>query len=101
VVEVGRRGGLPPEPLDEGRIGGELGEQDLDGHRPVEELVAREEDLGHATAAEAAVQLVSAVEDLGALRRHARESLEDCCRAAEIGQEGAKGQVAGHLVDSR
>ena len=66
VVEVGGRGGLPPEPLDERLVGGELREQDLHGDRAVEQLVPGEEHLGHAAAPEAAVQLVATVEDGGA-----------------------------------
>ena len=40
VVEVGGGLRLAPEPLDERRVGGELGEQHLDRDRPVEQLVA-------------------------------------------------------------
>ena len=50
VVEVGGGRGLPAEALDEGRVRGELGEQHLDGDGPVEQLVAGQEDLGHAAA---------------------------------------------------
>ena len=71
VVEVGGRRGLPPEPLDERRVGGELGEQHLHGDGPVEQLVAGEEHLGHAAAPEAPVQLVATVEDGGARVGHA------------------------------
>jgi hypothetical protein len=65
VVEVGRRAGLPPEALDEGAVGGELGEEDLEGHGPVEQQVAGEIDLGHAAAGEVPHDLVAAGEDLG------------------------------------
>jgi hypothetical protein len=61
--EVGGGGGLAAEALDEVRVGGVLGEQDLDGHGPVEQAIAREEDVGHAASTEAAVDLVAIVED--------------------------------------
>ena len=79
VVEVGGRRGLPPEALHEGGVGGELGEQDLHGDGPVEQLVAGEEHLGHAAAAEPAVQLVAAVEDGGPGVRHAGLRLVRAC----------------------
>ena len=63
VVEVGGGLGLPAEALDERRVGGELGEQDLDRDRAVEQLVTREEHLGHAAAGDRAVELVAPVED--------------------------------------
>ena len=65
VVEVGRGLGLPAEALDEGGVGGELGEQHLDRHGPVEHLVARQEDLGHAAPGDPSVQLVATVEHDG------------------------------------
>ena len=65
VVEVGGGLGLAPEPGHEVGVVGVLGEQDLDRDRPVELQVAGEEHLGHAALAEAAVQLVAAVEDGG------------------------------------
>ena len=71
VVQVGGRRGLPTEPLDEGWVGGELGEQHLHGDRSVEQLVASEEDLGHAAPPELPVQLVATVEDCGSRFRHA------------------------------
>jgi len=49
VVEHRRVLGLAAEPLDQRLIPSELGEQHLHRHRSVEELVAREEDLGHAS----------------------------------------------------
>jgi hypothetical protein len=75
VVEVGGGRGLPPEALDEGRVRGELGEHGLDGHGPVEQLVAREGHLRHAAPPDAAVQLVTAAEHGGTLARHAEGSL--------------------------
>ena len=47
VVEVGGGLGLPPEPLHEGRVAGELGEQHLERDAAVEELVVGQVDLGH------------------------------------------------------
>ena len=59
------RGGLrlAAEPLDEVGVGGELGEQHLDRHRPVEQAVAGEEHVGHAAAPDALLDLVAVVED--------------------------------------
>ena len=62
VVQVGGALRLTAEPLDEARIGGELREQHLDGDGAVEQLIAGEEDVGHAAARDAAVQLVATVE---------------------------------------
>ena len=58
--EVGRRLRLPPEPLDEGAVHGELGEQDLEGDGPVELAVHGAVHLGHATASDQVGRLVSA-----------------------------------------
>ena len=63
MVQVRRSLGLAADPLDERRVGRVLGEQHLDGDRPVEELVARQEHLGHATSRDASVELVSPAED--------------------------------------
>jgi hypothetical protein len=63
VVQVGRGLGLTAEAGHERRVGGELREQDLDGHQAIEQAVAREVDLGHAAAAHPAVQFVASVED--------------------------------------
>ena len=65
VVQVGGGLRLAAEAGDEGGVVGELGEQHLDRHRPVELEVAGEEHLGHAAPPESAVQLVAAVEDGG------------------------------------
>ena len=62
VGQVGRRLGLAAEPLDEVRIGGELGEQHLDRHQTIEQQVAREEDVGHAAASDALLDFVAVVE---------------------------------------
>ena len=63
VIQVGRGLRLPPEALDERGVGGEVGEQDLDRHRPIEQAITSEEDIGHPTAREASLELVPAVED--------------------------------------
>ena len=70
MVEVGGGLRLAAEPLDEGRVGGELGEQHLDRDRTVEQQVAGEEHVGHAAAPDAALQLVALVEDSGVGLRH-------------------------------
>jgi hypothetical protein len=63
MVEVGRGLRLAAETLDEVRVDGELGEQHLDGHRPVEQLVARQEHVGHAAAPDALFEFVAVVEN--------------------------------------
>ena len=63
MVEVGGRLGFAAEPLDEVRVGGELGEQHLDGHRAIEQQVACQEDVGHSAAPDALLDLVAVVED--------------------------------------
>ena len=63
VIEVGGRPRLAPETLDEGAVGGELGEQDLEGDGAVEEEVAGQEHLGHAAARDLLFDLVPGVED--------------------------------------
>ncbi len=63
VVEVGRRLRLAAEALDEVRVDGELGEQHLDRHRPVEQQVARQEHVGHAAAPDALLDFVAVVEN--------------------------------------
>src|SRR6202034_3193791 len=65
--EVRRGLCLPTEPLDEGPGGGELGEQNLEGDRAVEQPVSRPVDLGHAAAGDAVGELVAVGEDLGDL----------------------------------
>ena len=63
--EVGRRLGLPAEPLHEGPVDGELGEQDLEGDRPVELAVHGPVDLRHAAAGDQVGQLVAPRVDAG------------------------------------
>ena len=62
VVEVGGGLRLPAETLHEARVVGELREQDLDRHLPVERSVSGQVDVGHAAPRDAAQQLVTAVE---------------------------------------
>ena len=65
-VRVGQVGGrlcLAAEPLDEVGVGGELGEQHLDGDLAVEQQVARREHVGHAAAPDPLVDLVPVVDD--------------------------------------
>ena len=47
VVEVGGRARLPAEALDERPVGRELGKEDLERDRTIQEEVSREEDLRH------------------------------------------------------
>ena len=62
MVQVRRGLGFAAEAFDEGRFGGELREQDLHRDGPVEQLVAGQEDVGHAAPGETAMQLVSTVQ---------------------------------------
>ena len=81
VVQVGRGLGLAAEALDERRVLGVLGEQHLDRHRPVEQQVAGQVDVGHAAAGQLAMQLVAIVEDGRALVGHTARSLVSCAEA--------------------
>ena len=51
------------EPFDEVRIDRVLGEQHLDGHRTVEQQVAREVHVGHAAAPDALLEFVAVVQN--------------------------------------
>ncbi len=68
-LRLAAAGGLPAEALDEGLVAGVLGEHHLDRHRPVEEQVPGQVDVGHPALGELAVQLVAVVEDGRARRR--------------------------------
>ena len=63
VVEVGGGLRLAPEPLDERRLARVLGVQRLQRDGPVEQLVAGEEDLGHAALRDLPLDLVAIGED--------------------------------------
>ena len=63
--KVGRRLGLPAEALHEGPVDRELGEQDLEGHRPVEQQVLGQVHLRHTAPGDVADQFVAVVEDAG------------------------------------
>ena len=74
--EVGGRLRLPAEPLHERTVDGQLGEQDLERHRPVEESVVGAVDLGHAAPGDQVIQLVALGEDARRLVRfHVGQSL--------------------------
>ena len=63
--QVGRGLGLPTEPLDEGRVGGELREEHLDRDHAVQREVAGQVDLGHSAAGDLALDLVAAAQQGG------------------------------------
>ena len=63
VGEVGRRLGLPAEPLDERAVHRQLGKEDLERHRSVEQPVVGAVHLGHAAAGDQVVQFVALGED--------------------------------------
>ena len=72
-VGVGQVGGglrLPAEAGHEAGVGGELGEEHLDRHPPLQQTVARQVDVGHAAATETGLDLVAVVEDRGVTQRH-------------------------------
>ena len=70
VIQVGGRLGFAAESLDKSGVGGELGEQHLDGDRSVEQKVAGQKDVGHATTADAAFDLVAVVHHRAVLVTH-------------------------------
>ena len=59
VGQVGGGLGLPAEPLDEGLVDGELGEEHLEGDRPIELAVDGPVDLSHAAAGDQMGDLVA------------------------------------------
>ena len=59
VGQVGGGLGLPAEPLDEGLVDGELGEEHLEGDRPIELAVDGPIDLGHPAARDQMGDLVT------------------------------------------
>ncbi len=70
VVEVRRGLRLTPEALDERRVLRELGEEHLERDRAVEQLVSGQEDVGHASPTDPALQLVALVQNGGVGLRH-------------------------------
>ena len=76
VRQVGGRLRLPAEPLDEGAVDGELGEEHLEGDRPVELEVHGPVHLGHAAAGDQMRELVAARIDARVVDRlHGARSL--------------------------
>ena len=63
VIEVGRGLSFSAESFDEGRFGRELREQNLDGDRSVQKHISSEEDVGHTSTRNAAVEFIAVVED--------------------------------------
>ena len=102
VGQVGRRLGLAAEPLDEVRVGGELGEQHLDGDQTVEQQVARQEDVGHAAAPDALLDFVAVVEDRPlAVVCHVLPTLLSCASNAPRGYLRKVVHLASPAVTSR
>ena len=76
VGQVGGGLGLAAEPLHEGPVDRQLGEEDLQGHGPVEQPVVGPVDLGHPPAGHQVGQLVAAGQDAwGLIVIHVRQSL--------------------------
>ena len=65
VGEVGGGLGLPAEPLDEGAVDRQLGEQDLEGDRTVEQAIVGAVDLGHPAPGDQMIELVALGEERG------------------------------------
>ena len=59
VGQAGGGDGLAAEALDEVLVAGQVGVEDLDGHRPVEDLVVGLPDLGHPTDGQSALEAVA------------------------------------------
>jgi len=75
---MGQVGGglrLPAEAGDEAGVSGELGEEHLDGHPPLQQTVARQVDVGHAAPTETGLDLVAVVKDRGVTQRHGERRL--------------------------
>ena len=62
--EIGGRSGFPPEALDEGPVGRQFREQNLERHRTVEEEIPGQVHLGHAAPRDMPDHLVAVAEDL-------------------------------------
>ena len=58
VLQRGRRLGLPPQPGDQRRVAGQLRQQDLDRHLPVQPLVEGRPHFAHAAPAQPFLQPV-------------------------------------------
>ena len=93
MVEAGDELRLPAESFDEGLVLGQFGAEDLDRHRAVQQLVAREVDIGRAAGGKLTMQFVSAREDLVGRVRHNRNRLQTDCEERRsrrrIGQRAA------------
>ena len=74
VVQAGRVLGLPPEPLDEARVAGELGEEHLDRDVPAELAVDGEVDVGHPPPGQLPLDLVPVGDDRPYLRHLAHNA---------------------------
>ena len=70
VVEVRRGLCLTTEALDKRRVLRELRKQHLQRDRPIEKLIAGEEDISHAPAPDPALELVALVQNGGVGLRH-------------------------------
>jgi hypothetical protein len=77
-VRVGQAGGghgFATETLDEGVVGGQVGEEDLGGDGPGEDGVLRFPDLGHAASGDAADELVAASDTVPGGEGHVRRRI--------------------------
>jgi hypothetical protein len=69
LIQVGRRLGLVPEPLNEHRVFRELRVKDLDRDRPAQEVVASPVYIGHSAGANQLFELITGVENSSDHRR--------------------------------
>ena len=70
VVQASHGLGLAAEALDEVGVDGVLGEENLEGDFAVEEEVASQENVCHATTADTGAEFIAVVDNRGVLVRH-------------------------------
>ena len=102
VGEVRSGLSLAAEALDEVRVGGELGEQHLDGHQAIEQQVARQEDVGHSASPDALLDFVAVVEDRPlAVASHVLPTLLSCASNAPRGYLCSAADLTSRTVTHR
>ena len=98
VREVGGRLRLAPEALDERSVDRQLGEEDLYGHRTVQEAVVSAVNLGHSAAGDQVDQLVSPRQGgSGAVGVHVCQSLRPRMIPAPAPQSGGLSSCSANI----